>query len=508
MDLRIMPRYTIYDSNEASGQFVIDMTTSYISGEPIAAPWKDDLARSEYTSWTFEIVTEDTDRQLASGKLFLETKAKLLRFSLNRLEPRMQPYVVRLSVQVSTEIGSNQTHSTSTELYYLPAKNSGSTVKIDNLYGGMLVANHATQYAFQSLLPFGFYTSCSEFLNGNSSNVSAYKELGFNAISPVCAYTAGETDALFDSLDYANLWYQYDMRHAYFNLSSVEEQIALMKDRSNLLTWYTTDGPDAQQYNSSSFRLANDLLKKADPYHPTALALKCDNYYFEDYSSGADYIIEDVNPIGNNSTLGRNSHTVVNATHEDSGCDDCEGVLKDFSSRLVMYSTHLEWLRDQSKPLWTALQAFSGDIFWSREPTSSELWAMIVLSFNHRAKGIMSRLSSSSDASCGAYGSIAKAVTVPEVSRFLLGAQPTKINVTGQPLLDVAFWKIGGHALVAMANLNQNRTSDPVTIHLPFRSTKVTGQPWGSLSWSLSTDNNLSTYGLDGLATSILILNT
>lgn len=508
--MRLKPRYSIYDSNEVSGQFVVDVSTSYTTGEPFVGPWKDDLARSEAASWTFEIVTEDVRRPIVSGNLFLNTTAKLLRFSLERLTPRLEPYNIQLNVQVPTGHGSDRIYTSSTELYYLPAKNSGSTVKIDNLHGGVLVANHATRYAFQPLLPFGFYTNCSGYRHESSPNVSAYRDLGFNAIHPVCAFKdAGtDTDNIFDSLDSADLWYQYDMRHEYLNLSSVEEQIPLVKDRSNLLSWYTADGPDGWQNNLTSTQLAYNLLKKADPYHPISLALDCDNYYFEDYSSGADYLMENVYPTGINSTFSRKLNTTVNATYGDSGCDNCEGGLGDVSDRLDMYSKYLKWLGDDRKPLWAVLQAFSGESHYNRDPTPAETLVMIVLSFNHRAKGVMGGLFPSSGALDEAHGSFARAVTAPEVSRYLLGGQPTKINIAGQPLLDVAYWKIGGHALVAMANLNHNRTSDPVTIALPFRAKAMAGQPWGSLSWSLSSDSNLSTYGLDGLATSIVILDT
>lgn len=59
--------------------------------------------------------------------------------------------------------------------------------------------------------------------------------------SQVCAFTDGDLGFLFDWMDSVDLWYQYDMRGSYLNLSSVAEQIPLVKDRSNLLSWYTAD---------------------------------------------------------------------------------------------------------------------------------------------------------------------------------------------------------------------------------------------------------------------------
>lgn len=109
-----------------------------------------------------------------------------------------------------------------------------------------LVANNVTGYQFEPLLPFGFYTSCSGYLNYSLVNVSAFKDLGFNAINPVCAFTDGNISYLFDWLDETNLWYQYDMRGSYLNLTSVAEQIPLLKDRSAFLSWYTADEPDGK----------------------------------------------------------------------------------------------------------------------------------------------------------------------------------------------------------------------------------------------------------------------
>lgn len=40
------------------------------------------------------------------------------------------------------------------------------------------------------------------------------------------------------------MWYQYDMRGSYLNVTSVAEQIPLVKDRSGFLSWYTADEPD------------------------------------------------------------------------------------------------------------------------------------------------------------------------------------------------------------------------------------------------------------------------
>ena len=94
--------------------------------------------------------------------------------------------------------------------------------------------------------------------------------------------------------------------------------------------------------------------------------------------------------------------------------------------RLDAFFDYQEWLGEWEKPLWAVLQAFSGEGYWSRDPTPEETWAMMILSFNHGAKGIMSWTFPASGALQVAHGQMAKVATVAPVSTFLLGAQPVR----------------------------------------------------------------------------------
>ena len=510
--VQVESRYTIYDSSESTGEFIVNASVSYTHGAPFknakSLPGSNQTA--PFDTLDFDIRVETTDHLLVSNSVSINSQDVLFEFDLTVLKPRLSPYKIVLYGAPMHEIG-NQSYTTTTELYYLPAKSSGSTVKIDNLYGGMLVANNVTEYAFEPLLPFGFYTSCSGYLNYSLANVSAYKELGFNAINPVCAFTDGDLGYLFDWMDEVNLWYQYDMRGSYLNLTSVAEQIPLLKDRSAFLSWYTADEPDGWQYALNSTKLAYDLLKEKDPYHPTGLVLNCDNYYFKQYSSGADYIMEDAYPIGINATYSRPWNTTCNETYGDCGCDDCVGELEDVSNRLDTLFDYQEWIGEWEKPLWAVLQAFSGEGYWSRDPTTQETWVMILLSFNHMAKAVMSWTFPSTTTLDNAHGAFSKVATVPPVSTFLLGADPIKIKVKRHSLLDVSYWKLESQIMVGIVNLDYVDSNGTVSIDLPTSVSRVASQPWGSLSWSLSSSSNvssvLSSYGLDGLATSIVILD-
>ncbi|KAK4959093.1 hypothetical protein LTR10_003892 [Elasticomyces elasticus] len=510
--VRIEPRYSIYDSSETKGEFLVDASLSYIHGAPYrnATPSDDGgNATVPFTVLEFDIRLEDSDELLVSDGVAVNSSNNRLGFSFGDLQPRLTPYSVVLYGAPPSSY-ANQSYTATTELWYLPSKNNGSTVKVDNLNGGLSVANNVTDYAFMPILPFGFYTSCSGYLNYSLANVSAYKDMGFNAINPVCAFADGDLGYLFDWMDETNLWYQYDMRGTFdngLNVSQLTEQIPLVKDRSNLLSWYTADEPDGWQYALNQTRIAYDILKQEDPYHPTALVLNCDNYYFEEYSSGADYIMEDAYPIGIDPIYSRPWNTSCNETYGDCGCDDCTGDLRDVSNRLDDFFNYQLWLSQQEKPLWAVLQAFSGEGYWSRDPTPGETWAMMVLSFNHGAKGIMSWTFPTSETLGVAHGAMAKVATTSPVSTFLIGLPgPTMVRVPGNELLDVAYWVLDTQVLVGVVNLDyvaQNRT---IVIDLPLTISSLASQPWGSVNWAVG-NGTLTAHGLAGLMTSFVVLD-
>jgi hypothetical protein len=157
LDLRLESRYTIYDSSEKTGEFVVDAGLSYTNGQPFinATP----TAATPFDTLEFDIRVEENDELLVENSVAVNTTANVFGFDLSVLEPRLTPYnVVLYGAPPSSYF--NQSYEATAELFYLPAKNNGSTVKLDNLNGGLLVANNVTGYAFEPLLSFGFYTSC------------------------------------------------------------------------------------------------------------------------------------------------------------------------------------------------------------------------------------------------------------------------------------------------------------------------------------------------------------
>lgn len=123
-------------------------------------------------------------------------------------------------------------------------------------------------------------------------------------------------------------------------------------ERKSLLLWYTGDEPDGQVDALNATKLTYDLIKSLDPYHPISLCLNCLNYYFEEYTSGADIIMSDPYPIAVNTSWSIQYDTACNTTYGCCGCDDCHGEFEDVSNRLDLYKSYQEWLGLPQKPQW------------------------------------------------------------------------------------------------------------------------------------------------------------
>ncbi|RMY20865.1 hypothetical protein D0867_03690 [Hortaea werneckii] len=503
LHVQLNTRHSIYVSSESTGELIVDAGLSFTHGAPYTnrtpAGYNE---TSPFDTLQFDVRLEETNEPLVTADVAINTTSSLFQIDLQTLEPRLTPYKLVLYGAPVTSY-PNQSYTATTELYYLPKKQNGSTVKIDNLNGGMLVANIASN---PLLAPFGFYTSCDGYLNYSLTNVTTYKDLGFNAINPVCAYPDGGLTDLFNWVNSVGLWYQYDMRNYYLNLSSVRQQIPLVKDDEYFLSWYTADEPDGTEDALNSTSLTYDLLKREDPYHPTSLVLNCHNFHFEQYASGADYIMTDPYPVGINATWSRRWNTTVNETYGDCGCDDCVGELRDVSRRLDAFFDYQDWLGKSQKPLWAVLQGSIREDYWARDPTIEETWAMQVLSFIHKAKAIMSWDFHEVTPLNRAHGAMAKAVTQSPVSDFLLGSQPTQIYSEDFGLLEAAYWRVDDQLMIGIANMDYVGTTEPVAFDLPINASRIASQPWGSVEWELA-NKSLVARGLEGLATSFVILD-
>lgn len=491
--MQVAPHHSIYVSSETTGAFIVDAALSRIHGTPYV-----NHTASPFTTLYFSIVVQGNSKPLVQNQVAVNSTDNLFSFNLGLLKPRLTAHRI---VLYGASVDGKQSYTATTDLYYLPDKTTGSVTKIDNLNGGLLFRNRATNGQFTPIFPFGFYTNYGGYLEGSDQNVQAYANYGFNVVHPIASYYYPN---LTDYLDQINLLFQYDMRGYYQNLTSVTEQVNDVKDYSALLLYYTADEPDGAQDPLNATIAAYNTIAAVDKYHPVSLVLNCKNYYFAQYGAGTDILMEDAYPIGINATFSKWG-TQCNATYGDCGCDDCKGELSDVSDRLDAFVQYQEWLGWSQKPTWAVPQSFYGEGYWSRDPTVGEQWAMNVLSVNHGAKGIMLWTFPTTNQLAAANGKQAVVFTNQPVLGFLTGGQPAAIKVQGHQLLDVAYWIVGSQAMIGVANLDY-ANGGTVTVHLPFSVTGLGMQPWGSLGWSLVGSDTLVIKSLPALATSMLIL--
>lgn len=133
----------LYVPSDTYASFIIDAPLTYTIGSP-------------FTNITFNPGTNTSDAfdtlfidvsEVASGldlvssrNVSINSTANEFIFALNRLVPRTQPYKI---VVIGASVDGSQSYTATTELFYLPARtDGGSVVKLDNLYGGLLVQEY------------------------------------------------------------------------------------------------------------------------------------------------------------------------------------------------------------------------------------------------------------------------------------------------------------------------------------------------------------------------------
>lgn len=521
LDVQITPRHSIYVSSETAIQVIVDAALSSYHGSPYAGPvsWTTGGSASSNASDSLSFSIAVQGHTVLSGVVGVNTTNNVFSFHVSsQTLPTLTPSTTMayaLTLTGSTASGANYTASS--ELFYLPDKPTGSVVKIDRLYGSILYRSNNTGDVFTPYLPYGYYGSYSGYFNV-TGHPAAYARLGFNALNPVVDFTDADLTAMLDEMDGAGLMLQYDMRNSYQNLTSVAAQVPLVADHPSLLTYYTADEPDGWGHSFASATDAYDLLARQDRYHPTALVLNCQDYYFAEYAAGADILMEDAYPVGINATYSVKWATPVNRTYGDCGCDNCEGSsnLLNVPARVDDFRKYAAWIGGSAvvrKPVWAVPQAFSGEQYWSRDPTAEETWAMDLLAFNHGAKGRLAWIYPPSDVLANATSLLARVVTVSPVMDYLTGANPvlSQDGTAGNGSLDVAYWSsedVEG-VLVGVVNPVDSTVSTPVTIPLPegLNVSEIKSQPWGDVAWTLDGSTLVSASGMEGLATSYIVLS-
>ena len=252
-------------------------------------------------------------------------------------------------------------------------------------------------------------------------------------------------------------------------------------------------------------KITYDLIKSLDPWHPVSLCLNCHNYYFEEYTSGADIIMTDPYPIAVNTSWSEPYDTVCNTTYGCCGCDDCSGDFEDVSGRLDLYSQYQDILDLPQKPLWGVPQAFGNETFWARYPSPEEEVVMNMLFINHGAKGIAMWDYPTEPGLANITSLLSKALTSSTVTSLLLGSFPAALELDGMIRVDATGWTVGNKVLVSVVNMNyvENPAAN-VTVTLSRTAASVSQVVWGN-GWTV-TGNKMMKMGLDALEVDIFIV--
>lgn len=492
------PRYSLYLESERYGEFIVNAAFSPYHG----TVWPN-ATSPRANKFIFSINLVENDDPLVQNMVTVNTTSNIFRFDLSLLTPSLSPIHV---VLYGAPEGGSPTWTTTTTFFYLPEKPTGSVTRIDNLNGGLLFRNRFSNGTFQPLFAYGFYSSYDGFLrNKNNSEIQAYTDLGLNAITPLTIYTDSASE--FAYMDSINLRFMYNLRERYKNLTEVHENVLAARDAEAIFAYWSADEPDGWQDPFSAPFDAYHLIRSLDPYHPVAVVLNCQNYYFKEYSEGADILMADVYPIGINSTFSKWG-TECNVTHGDCGCDNCKGVVQDVSDRLDDLARYEEWLGLWPKTKVFSPQSFHGQDYWFRDPSVEESWVMAALGVNHGAQSVISWVFPTSEILARAHGMLSRVVTRAPVVNFLVGGdRPNKVEVRvpGTEVVDAAYWVRDGRALVSVVNGGYVAINRTVEVRVPG-ATVVRNTHWGNVSWKLE-EEKLSVGYLPAMAVSLVIVD-
>lgn len=514
----VQPRYSIFLENDGLGSLIVDATISHVFGQAYTNVSYDTTGSEtggSFNTIDLEIYSEESGTLLISNSVPVNSTGNIIGFSISSFTPRLQPYAISL---YGSSPDGQQSYTATTQIYILPSRTYGSAVKMDNLFGGLFVQNaHNDWKGWYAVFPNGGYADGGFVSPSNISfaGLDAFVSQGFNAINivpdgglPDQSYPTAELEQYWNYMDEVNLFNIYDMRFAFMNSTRISEQVALWQNRTTLLMWYTADEPDGWEYALNSTKLAYDQLKELDPYHPVSLVLNCQNFFYEEYSSGADIVFEDAYPVAINATWSIPWGTPCNLTYGDCGCDNCVGELKDVASRLDDIQEYQANLQGQgAKPTWAVIQIFGEQEYWKSIPSAAEVENMMMLSVNHNAKGITYWIYPSTDSVNAGSGALGKVFETSPAINFFFGANVIKgLPVRGEPLVDASAWIVGNQMMVGVASGEYIDFSSVVTIKLPLTATSLNQSLYGDSDWTVTGDQ-LTTTGLKALEVDLLVLN-
>lgn len=501
----------LYLEDDTISSFIVDAPINWYRGHALPDS-NTSMLSSHHPEIMLEIKAGNTSLCLDKRSITLGSTNNEIPFDLASLPATHSSYNITLTGTLTGH--TNTTFTATTQLTKLPLRtDNGTATRLDNLYGGLSVRK-AQSKQWTSLFPYTYYVQWSLYWNSNISTLDEFAAMGYNVIHIVPTGDLGDTPFPWEEfqpyLDRAaelGLYFMYDVRWDYTNLTTMVDQVQRLHNHPSILLWYTADEPDGKSVPINSTAIAYDTIRAIDAYHPVSLALNCRDFYYADYAAGAEIVLEDVYPISTNASYSNVYNTPCNATYGCCGCDDCEGSFSDISTRLDEFA-HKDSLLGWQKTHWAAPQAFGNETFWTRYPTAAEEVVMNMLSINHAAKGIVMWDFPTKADILNVTNKLAAVLTKEPVASFLVGAKLEQtLKISGAGNIDAAAWIKGDEVLVSVVNLDYGNTNSSVTVSLPG-DVEVAGAPeslWSDACWSVH-GNKISVDSLMGLEVSLLLL--
>ncbi|KAL9591701.1 MAG: hypothetical protein Q9179_007461, partial [Wetmoreana sp. 5 TL-2023] len=143
--------------------------------------------------------------------------------------------------------------------------------------------------------------------------------------------------------------------------------------------------------------------------------------------------------------------------------------------------------------------------FFTRDPTPNEIIAMLLLSVNHGAKGIVAWSFPTTREIVDMTGFLTKVVQGHGFEEFVLGARRENVPVVGgEGMVDAAAWRRGKAMLISVVSTGDRRSaSDLMYLDLPGgrHAVRFRNSPLGRVGWRLLPDKRLACPGFwtDGM---------
>lgn len=426
----------------------------------------------------------------------------VLKIDLSRITPSLDRIPITCSVR------HDKTHVERLfDLHYLPPRpypHAGSLSRLDRTTG-LLQVNSTTLglplEQWTPIVPYGYY--------GAPSNLTDLVSYGFNVLhivpglpsDPGLGYGAHYT-ALLDEAARLGLWVMHDMRWTWQNSTLLTQQIDSVRDRSNLLLWYSGDEVDGTGEDPLAFATANERIKALDPFHVLSSVFNCADFMFESYTRSIDVLLTDPYPIGlfsshSHSNLPRAKEsskgesiygTPCNATYGCCGCDTCLGEVEDIPDAIERFEKHLDALGRRAS-LWIVVQGFRAQLHWSRMPSVVETNAMHLLAWSRGVTGSLTWLyAESSEAVRSATGVLA--TTMGRHVNVLF--QGTRTTVVGYDGTDGTLWRNATHLVVAIVH-TERASAQQVRLSVPGAGTQsIVAHILGDSNLTLSDTDSLT----------------